>query len=365
MKMSASEHAQAAQSIRAALDASGHANVKLVAYEHNWDGASDYVLQALADPDARASIDAVAFHCYAGDVSAQLPVLEALDPAYQELFFTECTEFGDVTSFKGDFRWALRNLVIGATRNGASTVLQWNAILNQGGGPKAGGGCENCRGLIDITETGYEKRPAYYALGHLSKFAKPGAQRIGSSEPDAETGTVAFVNTDGTALTIVLNESGENVTFDVQWFGVSCNVNVPAWSAVTLFSSNAMDRTIGMEIWATLDDDSARLANVGTAVCVTLEEPVASPSTFPTVGSPIVSPVQEPVPSPLTSNSTSNPTSPTSCSDHGARGACRNDPNCVWSQRQCIPNNYGQVVRQEFPKFAFHTVPILSGIETG
>ena len=81
--------------------------------------------------------------------SNQTQVLLVLNPN-KEVFFMECMEHGDVTSFNSDFRWALWKLVIESVRYVASTVLEWNAVLYRNR-PKLSGGCDTCCGLIDIT----------------------------------------------------------------------------------------------------------------------------------------------------------------------------------------------------------------------
>lgn len=254
MGMTPWEHAQAAVSIRAALEGRGYTGVKLVAYEHNWDNP-EYALEVLAS--AETAIDAVAFHCYAGDPSAQSIVHDVFPD--KEIYLTEATEFGDVTSWNGDFRWALGNLVIGAVQNWASTVMEFNFVLYESG-PKAPGGCENCRGIIDVNPSGgYTKNPAYYALGHLSKFAAVGCRRIESLSPDDKTKTLAMKNPAGSPYSIfliILNNSGDNrnyFIYDMQ--NNPIEVLVPAWSAVTV-AETASGVT---EIWGTFDDNSKRL----------------------------------------------------------------------------------------------------------
>ena len=144
MEMTTAQHAAAAPAIRSALDSDGHTDVKVVAYDHNWD-RPDYPLDVLADTNARNAIDAIAFHCYGGNVENQAQVAQQYPG--KEIFFTECTESGDGTHFyEGDFRWAMNNLVLGTIRNYASTIFEWNLILDADHGPKLPGGCSNCFG---------------------------------------------------------------------------------------------------------------------------------------------------------------------------------------------------------------------------
>jgi glucosylceramidase len=256
-------------------------------------------------PDSKAAISAIAFHCYESDPMPHVQTnLKNAHPEV-EIFFTECTESGAVNSFNGDFRWALHNLVIGATRNWASTVIEWNLLLDGNGGPKIGGGCGNCRGLIDILgwddgNLHYEKRPAYYALGHLSKFAAEGARRIDSSQPDSNTKTVAMLNPDSSALLIVLNNGYPDKSYNVNWFNMICPLTVPSWSAVTLYR---VPGSTSVQVWATYDQQPGGLTRGSDLSCSSTgvtPAPNAAPTAKPTA-SPTASPTAKTTASPTAS----------------------------------------------------------------
>ena len=318
-----------------------------------------YPGEMLDNPTAKAALSAVAFHCYGETIPENQSYIKSLHPSV-EIFFTECTESGDVTSFNGDFRWALHNLVIRTTRNWASTVLEWNLVLDGKGGPKISGGCENCRGLIDIVgwdenNLRYEKRPAFYALGHLSKFVAPGSKRIDSTQPDSNTKTVAMINPDDSALLIVLNNGSPSKSYNVKWFDLICPLDVPSWSAVTLFRTPGSN---SVQVWATYDQGSAEaLSRVNDISCTSTgpsptsnptvppmqvppQEPTSPPSDIPiaspspTVGptpSPTLGPTPAPVapaPSPVSAPTNSVPTTGEAC-------CSQNGINCVHENHHC------------------------------
>lgn len=292
MTMSSSQHGNLIRGVRSALNAAGKSSIKVVGYDHNWDTPS-YVTNFLSDSSVRADTSAVGFHCYAGDVSTQTNVRNQYPDV--EIFFTECTEFGTLSNFNPDFRWALRNLVIGATRNWASTVIEWNMVLFFNG-PKASGGCSNCRGLIDVDNSGYSKNPAFYALGHLSRFVKPGARRIDSTEPTSNSKTLAMLNTDGSSFVVILNDGNPDLTFDLQWFGATCTVFVKSWSAATVYRSSAT--SLSMEVYRTTDQESGtRLKFTETITCVGGPAVTPVPTAFPQA-SPTAMPVAGVTPAP-------------------------------------------------------------------
>lgn len=184
---------------------------KVLDWDHNWDQPQQ-PLTVLADPKANAFLTGVAWHCYAGDVSAQEKV-RAAHPD-KDVFFTECSGGEWSPKFDDSFSWMVENLIIGSTRGGARGVLMWNLALDENYGPHAGG-CGDCRGVVTIdSQTGAVTRTQeYYAFGHASRFVKPGAVRIGSPAKLGDLRTVAFQNRDGGHVLIVLNTGRELASF--------------------------------------------------------------------------------------------------------------------------------------------------------
>lgn len=176
---------------------------QILEWDHNWD-KPEQPLGVLADAKAASHISGVAWHCYAGDVSAQTPVREKHPD--KDVFFTECSGGEWSAAWPDAWPWMVRNLIIGTTRHWARGVLLWNLALDEKYGPHLGG-CGDCRGVVTIdSKTGAVTRnPEYYALGHLSRFVRPGARRIASTSPVAGVETVAFANPDGSQVLLAFN----------------------------------------------------------------------------------------------------------------------------------------------------------------
>ncbi len=202
-------------------------------WDHNWD-LSQSPMEVLADPAARKYVQGVAWHCYAGDVSAQSIPHSAYPD--KDSYFTECSGGEWATNFADNLKFNVGTIVIGATRNWARGVALWNLALDEKGGPHTGG-CGNCRGVVTIdSKTGaYTPNVEYYALAHASRFVRPGAYRIQSQSADTTLANVAFKNPDGyTKVLIVLNTAKEPRTFAVRSSGRSFRYTLPAASVVTL-----------------------------------------------------------------------------------------------------------------------------------
>ena len=189
-------------------------STKIIVYDHNTD-RTDYPLTILADPAAAPFVDGSAFHLYAGSIGALSPVHTAYPT--KNIYFTEQYTASSGT-FAGDLSWHTTNLIVGATRNWSKNVLEWNLATDASYGPHTNGGCSTCQGALTIDGTGISRNVSYYIIAHASKFVRPGAVRIAS--PDESTlPNVAFKNTDGSKVLIVLNSGNTNQTFNIQFNG--------------------------------------------------------------------------------------------------------------------------------------------------
>ena len=202
-------------------------------WDHNWDEPQS-PLQVLSDSAAAGYTAGVAWHCYAGDVSAQTVVHDAHPD--KDTYFTECSGGEWAPNFADNLKWIVGTLVIDATRDWAKGVILWNLALDDQHGPHTGG-CSNCRGVVTITSGGAVTRNVeYYALGHASRFVRPGARRVASTSFAGDLETVAFRNPDdGSKALIVVNTTAQERTFAVRWSGDALRYTLSAGSIATFF----------------------------------------------------------------------------------------------------------------------------------
>ena len=207
------------------LAAAGYGGVKIIAFDHNCDNTA-YPIDVLNNS---SYVDGAAFHLYLGNISAMSTVRNATN---KNVYFTE-QYTGSGGSFSGDFGWHMQNVVIGSTNNWSKTVLEWNAANNSSLGPRTPGGCNTCLGAITVNNsTNYTKNVAYYIIGQISKYVKPGAVRIGSSSTNGSILSVGFKNPDGSTALVIYNSGGSN-TIKVVSGSSAFNYTVPGSSAVT------------------------------------------------------------------------------------------------------------------------------------
>ena len=252
MRMQPEDEARIVRVLGPMLEAAG-IKTKIVIWDHNWDHP-EYPLSVLKDAAARPYIDGVAFHGYAGRVSAQSVVHDAFPD--KNIYFTECSGGDWSTDFASNLIWDMQHLLVGAPRNWARTVIKWNLALDDQHGPRLPGAASNCRGVVTIQrKTGAIMRnEEYYALGQVSKFVQPGARRIFSDNPSS----VAFVNPVRSLALILFNAGHEAQSYSIQWRGKAFSYTLPARSVVTFIWPPKTGALV--HSWMTTGDQSRLLA---------------------------------------------------------------------------------------------------------
>lgn len=216
-----------------ALEKAGMGDIKIFVWDHNKERLYDRSKVVYDDPEASKYVWGTAFHWYSGD---HFEALDALSRKYpdKKMFFTEgCVEsYVDRGVELNAERYA--HDIIGNFKNGMNGFIDWNILLDEKGGPNY---VENyCDAPVRCdTKTGeLFVRPAYYYIGHFSKFIKPGAVRVASSSYSEHLETVAFRNPDGRIVVEVLNRSNEELSFKLR-YNEQYNVHkAPAHSLTTL-----------------------------------------------------------------------------------------------------------------------------------
>ncbi|WP_239700667.1 glycoside hydrolase family 30 beta sandwich domain-containing protein [Massilia sp. 9096] len=211
-----------------ALEGSG---VKIFDWDHNWDHP-EMPLQTLADPKAARYIDAVAWHCYGGKPDVQSRVHDA-DPG-KDVYLTECSGGDWAPGWAKQLQFFTGTLLIDGTRNWARGVLFWNLALDENKGPHLGG-CGTCRGVVTIDSRSGQvtRNPEWYALAHVSRFVRPGAQRIASNDVDGVKNVVFRNADDGSRVLVLANPGPAARNLRVRDGARSFRASVPADAVAT------------------------------------------------------------------------------------------------------------------------------------
>ena len=210
MHMSAAEQLHFVKDYLGPAFSRNNISTKIIIYDHNADNIN-YPISILNDTTARKFVDGSAFHLYGGNIN-NLSVLKKAHPD-KNLYFTE-QWVGFPSDLYGDLRWHVRNIIIGASRNWCKTIIEWNLASDENQEPHTKGGCRNCLGAVTVADNSVDRNTAYYAIAHVSKFVPPGSKRINSSS-SSELPNVAFITDDNKIVVIALNDSNEEINFNI------------------------------------------------------------------------------------------------------------------------------------------------------
>jgi glucosylceramidase len=188
------------------------------------------------------NLSGIAWHCYSGKPSIMTAIHRAA-PGLDQIV-SECST--------GIAPGPTSELLIAALRNWASGVILWNLALNRQGGPvePPNPGCGGCTGVLTVDQRHHTEtyNADYYQLGQLSRFVRPGARRIGSSNFVSYNATflnhgpnyatdglddVAFQNPDGSKVLLAYNTAQHSLRFAVSWHGRAFLYSLPAHATVT------------------------------------------------------------------------------------------------------------------------------------
>ena len=228
MVMSATQQANFIKNNLGPAFQSAGIGTKIIIWDHNCDNPN-YPISILNDAAAKAFIDGSAFHLYNGDISA-LSNVHTAHPD-KNLYFTEQWT-GANSSFDGDLKWHVKNVIIGSMRNWSKVALEWNLANDPAYGPHTPGGCTECKGAITISGSSISKNVGYYIVAHASKFVPSGSVRISSSLV-SNLPSVAFKTPAGKKILIVVNESASTISFNISYKGKYVITSLSAGNVAT------------------------------------------------------------------------------------------------------------------------------------
>jgi len=228
-----------------AMHAAG-VTTKVLALDWNWDQYGSYGAPTMDDATVRGDslFGGMAWHGYGGNVAQQTtthnqyPTIDAFD-----------TEHAGGTWVANQQKEDMEN-IIDYTRNWGRTVTKWTLAVDQNMGPHFGG-CGTCTGLITVhngdSRSGQvDYTVEYYDMGHLTKFVKPGARRIDSTD-NATVRNVAWKNPDGSKALVAYNESTSAQSVKVNWGNESFTYNLPGSTSAT-FTWSGTQGTAGNRV---------------------------------------------------------------------------------------------------------------------
>lgn len=187
-----------------------------------------------------SSIDAMCFHTYNDDFTEIAEVHEL----YPDLpiYITEAAgrTQSNAARFFRQMNWLFKSQIIGS-----SAHILWNIVLDEEYGPALldeDGNSVNIMGIGMLEWNRQEQTVAYledfYALAHFSKFVRPGAVRVESTDTRENfkglVANVVYRNENGTMTAVLCNQNTSDNTFKLVVGDKVIEYTLPAMSAATI-----------------------------------------------------------------------------------------------------------------------------------
>lgn len=207
------------QNLGPTLEAEGLGDKNIVVWDHNRDLINHRANTIFDDPEAAKYAWGIGFHWYE-TWTGSTPMhntLGNIKDSYPDmnLLFTEgCNDKFNpekINSWKNAEHYG--NSMINDFNNGTAGWTDWNILLDQQGGPNHVGNFCFSPIHADVTTGELIYTPAYYYIGHFSKFIRPNAKRISTVSSQSFLLSTTFLNEDGSLVTVVMNENDKNIAY--------------------------------------------------------------------------------------------------------------------------------------------------------
>ncbi|MFC6877146.1 glycoside hydrolase family 30 protein [Flavobacterium myungsuense] len=129
------------------------------------------------------------------------------------------------------------NDIIGCLNNWVDGWVDWNMVLDTGGGPNWFKNWCIAPVIVDVNKDEVYFTPLYYTMAHFSKYMRPGAVKIGCTINHKEIVTTAVKNPDGTIAVVVFNPTSEkqNITLQLDKKTKSISINAQALQTIIIY----------------------------------------------------------------------------------------------------------------------------------
>ncbi|SFC11524.1 glucosylceramidase [Alkalibacterium subtropicum] len=213
-------------------------DVNIIIWDHNRDIIFERADTVLSDPEANKGVWGVGNHWYMSEDFEALSKVHDKYPDKHMIFTEGCIEGGvQLGAWHTGERYA-RN-IIGDMNNWLEGFLDWNIVLDEQGGPNHVGNYCDAPIIADTKEKVAHYNSSYYFIGHLSKYIRPGAERVDVTLSGDDLSVVAFKNEDGSLVTVLLNETDKASDLVLSLDNEGAAVHVPAHSITTVVSEQA------------------------------------------------------------------------------------------------------------------------------
>jgi glucosylceramidase len=214
------------------LEAAGLARVRIVIWDHNRDLMVERANVVYSDPAAARYVWGTGFHWYGEDHFDHVQQVHDAWPDKQLLFTEGCQEGGPHHG-SWDLGERYARSIINDLNRWTVGWIDWNLLLDDRGGPNHVGNFCSAPILIDASSDAFSLQSSYYYLGHFARFVRPGARRVLCAATRQDIEAAAFLNSDDSSATVVMNRTEQSQRFALRIDGVRTVAELPPRSIAT------------------------------------------------------------------------------------------------------------------------------------
>lgn len=255
--MSGAQEAKIAKALKdeiAKSDILDGRDIKIWAFDHNFDGAEQFMSDFFDEAGDDLNIDGIAFHPYGGNAST----MGSFYNNYKDKLSMHLTE-RSVWGTNG------ANDIITWFRNGSQSYNSWVTMLDSNVNTHHWVGTPDPTLFVQDANNvqRYWATPEVYIMSQFTKYVKPGYVRIDTNNGSSSTVTnVAFKDPKtGKIVMIVANRSGSDQKFKVIMNGAQFNAVLPAGNVATYIWDGGLAQVQGKVIPGTLKASDAQNYN--------------------------------------------------------------------------------------------------------
>ncbi|WP_300978587.1 glycoside hydrolase family 30 protein [Flavobacterium sp.] len=222
------------------LKKEGLGNKKIIVWDHNRDLMNQRANVIFTDPEASKYAWGMGFHWYE-TWAGGAPMYDNVAKVHEafpdkNLIFTEgCIEKFDAQKYQfwpNAERYGAS--MIHDFNNGTVAWTDWNILLDENGGPNHVGNFCFAPIHADSQSGALIYTPSYYYIGHFAKFIRPQARRVATASSRSSLISTSFQNADGSMVTVVMNQSDKEVTYNLMIASEKTVATIPPHSIQTL-----------------------------------------------------------------------------------------------------------------------------------
>ncbi|MEM8894565.1 MAG: glycoside hydrolase family 30 protein, partial [Bacteroidota bacterium] len=246
------------------LEREGKGDVKILGYDQNREHLSEWVHVMYASEESSKYYAGTAIHWYASTFEVfpkELQNAHAKAPN-KHLIQTEACVDAEVPHWQDDaWYWSKEGTdwgwdwapeedkhmhpkyvpvyryardIIGCMNNWVDGWVDWNMVLDRQGGPNWFKNWCVAPVIVDPEVDEVYFTPIYYTLAHFSKFIRPDAEVIGVENSDDGLLMTAAQNTDGSIAVVILNQSEDQKSIQLDLAGKKADLSISARAIQTV-----------------------------------------------------------------------------------------------------------------------------------